>query len=212
MDAEAGYTFADGLRSILRQDPNIILVGEIRDKETAEIALNASLTGHLVFSTLHTNDAVGAIPRLMDLKIQSNILGPSLSLVIAQRLVRVLCSKCKVEDDGAAGLGEKIKGFVVNLPARVKKEDYAVPKIYKSVGCDACGGIGYKGRTSIFELFQVTEKVEEAIYKNPTEIELKGLAKDQGMVTMQEDGLLKAFQGITSLEEVERLTGPIEWA
>ncbi|MCL4404203.1 GspE/PulE family protein [Patescibacteria group bacterium] len=212
VDAEAGYTFADGLRSILRQDPNIILVGEIRDKETAEIALNASLTGHLVFSTLHTNDAVGAIPRLMDLKIQSNILGPALSLVIAQRLVRVLCPKCKAVDESAAGLGDKIKGFVAGLPDRVKKEDYSAPKIYKAVGCDACGGIGYKGRTSIFELFQITEGVEEAIYKNPTEIELKGLAKGQGMVTMQEDGLLKALHGVTSLEEVERLTGPIEWA
>ncbi len=212
VDAEAGYTFADGLRSILRQDPNIILVGEIRDQETAEIALNASLTGHLVFSTLHTNDAVGAIPRLLDLKVQTNVLGPALSLVIAQRLVRVLCPKCKIEDEKAAGLGEAARTFVAGLPARVRKENYASPKIYKAVGCDACGHLGYKGRTSIFELLQVTDRVEAAIYKNPTEIELKGLAKEQGMVTMQEDGLLKTLQGITSLEEVERLTGPLEWA
>ncbi len=211
VDAEAGYTFADGLRSILRQDPNIILVGEIRDKETAEIALNASLTGHLVFSTLHTNDAVGAIPRLLDLKIQTNILGPALSLVIAQRLVRVLCPKCKVEDKTDGTLAEKIKKFLAGLPARVKKDDYGSPKIYKPVGCDACGHLGYKGRTSIFELLQVTEEVEAVIYKNPTEIELKVLAKNQGMVTMQEDGLLKALKGVTSLEEVERLTGPLEW-
>ncbi len=211
VDDEAGYTFADGLRSILRQDPNIILVGEIRDKETAEIAMNASLTGHLVFSTLHTNDAVGAIPRLVDLKVQTNILGPALSLVIAQRLVRILCPKCKTEEKIDAVLSEKIKKFLAGLPVRVNKADYTAPKTYKAVGCAACGGLGYKGRTSIFELFEVTEKIEEAIYKNPTEIELKTLAKDQGMVTMQGDGLLKAFKGITSLDEVERLTGPIEW-
>ncbi len=212
VDPEAGYTFADGLRSILRQDPNIILVGEIRDKETAEIALNASLTGHLVFSTLHTNDAVGAIPRLLDLKVQTNVLGPALSLIIAQRLVRVLCPQCKAEESPDAALADNIKKLLAGLPARVDKKPYANPKIYKAVGCDACGHLGYKGRTSIFELFKVDEKAEAAIYKNPTEIELKSLAKEQGMVTMQVDGLLKALQGTTSLEEVERLTGPLEWA
>lgn len=211
VDPDANYTFASGLRSILRQDPNIILVGEIRDKETAEIALNASLTGHVVFSTLHTNDAVGAIPRLTDLGIQGNILGPSLSLVIAQRLVRLLCPKCKTKKKIDGVLKKKIDTFFAELPARVDKASYSAYSVFESRGCSECGNLGYRGRTSIFELFPVDEKIEEAIYKNPTEIELKRLAKNTGMVTMQEDGVLKALSGITSLDEVERLTGPIKW-
>ncbi len=211
VDAAAGYTFASGLRSILRQDPNVILVGEIRDKETADIALNASLTGHLVFSTLHTNDAVGAIPRLIDLGVPTNILGPSLSLIIAQRLVRVLCNACKTEVKPDEALKNKIQSFLNAVPKRVDRSPYADYKIYESRGCDQCGHIGYKGRTSIFELFSVDESVEGAIYKNPTEMELKKLAKDNGMVTMQEDGVLKVLRGTTSFSEVERLTGPIAW-
>jgi len=211
VDPLAGYTFASGLRSILRQDPNVILVGEIRDKETAEIALNASLTGHIVFSTLHTNDAVGAIPRLLDLGIQTNILGPSLSLIIAQRLVRRLCPNCKTKKAPDSGLETKVKKLVAALPVRVKKGDYEKLNIYETRGCEKCGGLGYKGRTSIFELLRIDEEMESAIYKNPTEIELKELAKKQGMVTMQEDGLLKVLTGVTSFDEVERLTGQIIW-
>ncbi|TSA44574.1 type II/IV secretion system protein, partial [bacterium] len=211
VDPGAGYTFASGLRSILRQDPNVILVGEIRDKETAEIALNASLTGHIVFSTLHTNDAVGAIPRLLDLGIPTNILGPSLSLIIGQRLVRRLCPDCKTRKKIDVELGGKIKKIVAALPERVKKSDYAKFDIFEAKGCDKCGKFGYKGRTSIFELLLVDEEIEAAIYKNPTEIQLKDLAKKQGMVTMQEDGLLKVLSGVTSFDEVERLTGEIIW-
>lgn len=211
VNPDVGYTFASGLRSILRQDPNVILIGEIRDKETAEIALNASLTGHLVFSTLHTNDSIGAIPRLLDLGIPSNILGPALSLVIAQRLVRVLCPKCKKEETIDETLKEKINNFLHKLPSRVTKSDYLEYKIYKPAGCEACGGIGYKGRTSIFELFVVDEKIEEAIYQNPTEIQLKKIALENGLVTLQQDGILKVLKGITSLEEVERVTGPLEF-
>ncbi|MCL4399757.1 GspE/PulE family protein [Patescibacteria group bacterium] len=211
IDQDAGYTFASGLRSILRQDPNIILVGEIRDKETAEIALNAALTGHLVFSTLHTNDAVGAIPRLMDLDVPSNILGPSLSLIIAQRLVRKLCSSCKKEKELDETTKNNIEKLLKRLPKRVDTSLYKNYKIWSAVGCDKCAGLGYKGRTSVFELFVVDEKIESAIYGNPTEIQLKDLARAQGMVTMQEDGLLKVLQGITSLDEIERLTGPLIW-
>jgi len=211
VNADAGYTFASGLRSILRQDPNVILIGEIRDKETAEIALNASLTGHLVFSTLHTNDSVGAIPRLIDLGVQPNILGPAISLVIAQRLVRVLCSVCKKKKEIEVNLKEKLDIFIKNLPERVRKENFASYEIYEPVGCENCGGLGYKGRTSIFELFVVDSKIEEAIYKNPTEIELKRLAKENGLVTMQQDGVLKIIKGKTTFEEVERVTGPIEF-
>lgn len=211
VDADANYTFASGLRSILRQDPDIVLVGEIRDKETAEIAMNASLTGHLVFSTLHTNDAVGAIPRLIDLGAKTQIIGPALNLVIAQRLVRVLCPECKVPVAINDEQKEKIKTFIEKLPARVDKKEYETYVIYGPKGCPACAGIGYKGRISIFELFAISEKIEELIYKNPTEIELKEIAQKEGMVMLQEDGFLKVLKGKTSIAEVERLAGKIEW-
>lgn len=210
VDPESGYTFANGLRSILRQDPDVILVGEIRDGETAGIAMNASLTGHLVFSTLHTNDAVGAVPRLIDLGVKTQVLGPALLLVIAQRLVRLLCSECKTPTPLDKRTEESIYKFIDTLPSRVNRDLYRTIKIYNASGCDVCGGIGYKGRIAIFELFVVTEKIEEAIYRNPTEIELKAIARKEGMVTMQEDGILKVLQGLTSFEEIERLTGPLE--
>ncbi len=211
VDPDAGYTFASGLRSILRQDPDIILVGEIRDAETAEISMNAALTGHMVFSTLHTNDAVGAIPRLIDLGSKPQVIGPALSLVIAQRLGRVLCSHCKENIEIDKKTREKINVFLASLPKRVDINAYSAPQIFKPKGCEKCGKIGYRGRTSVFELFSITEEIEQAIYKNPNEIELKLLAKKQGMTTMQEDGVLKVLLGITSIEEVERLTGSIEW-
>ncbi len=211
VNADAEYTFASGLRSILRQDPNMILVGEIRDNETAEIAMNASLTGHIVFSTLHTNDAIGAVPRLIDLGVKPQVLGPALSLVIAQRLVRVLCTSCRVPIPLSPELLKRISAFVDSLPSRVDRAPYQNPVIFKPGKCNACGNLGYRGRISIFELFVVTEPIEQAIYKNPTQLELEALAKQQGMTTMQEDGALKALQGITSFVEVERLTGPIEW-
>lgn len=211
VNSNANYTFASGLRSILRQDPDVILIGEIRDAETAEIALNAALTGHLVFSTLHTNDAVGAIPRFLDLGAKPNILGPALTLVIAQRLVRVLCPKCKTQKELTDAQKEKIKTFISSLPARVNKTPYEIPTIYEPKGCEACGGLGYRGRISIFELFIVSTEIEELIYKNPSEIDLFKFARNQGMVTMQEDGLLKVFRGVTSVEEVERTTGIAKW-
>ncbi len=211
VNPDAGYTFADGLRSILRQDPDIILIGEIRDKETAEIALNAALTGHLVFSTLHTNDSVGAIPRFLDLGAKPNILAPALTLIIAQRLVRVLCKVCKVKREPTTQESEAIKRFLEGLPARVDKTPYATPSFHTAKGCEACGGLGYRGRTSIFELFEVTDPIKEAIFRNPSEMELFTLAKKQGMVTMQEDGMLKVILGSTSVDEVERTTGVVPW-
>lgn len=211
VDPKAKYTFASGLRSILRQDPDIILIGEIRDNETADIAMNAALTGHLVFSTLHTNDAIGAIPRLIDLGIRPQILGPALSLVIAQRLVRRLCPHCRIARPLDKIVLEKIKEFAASLPERVDKGFLNHPQSYGPGGCDKCGGLGYRGRVSIFELFEISESIEQLIYKNPTEIEIKNLAKNNGMVEMQEDGIIKVFQGLTSQEEVERLTGPVAW-
>ncbi|MEX0690100.1 MAG: GspE/PulE family protein [Candidatus Paceibacterota bacterium] len=210
VDKSANYTFASGLRSILRQDPDVILVGEIRDEETAGIALNASLTGHMVFSTLHTNDAVGAIPRLFDLGAKENILGPALTLIIAQRLVRRLCEECKKEKEISEKEKESIDQFINSLPERVNKDEYKDYKIFEATGCKKCNDLGYKGRTSIFEVFQVTEKIQELIYKNPTEIDLKRATKEQGMTSMQEDGVLKILKGITSFEEIERLTGEIK--
>ncbi|MCX6788357.1 MAG: GspE/PulE family protein [Candidatus Jorgensenbacteria bacterium] len=211
VNADVNYTFASGLRSILRQDPNVILIGEIRDKETAEIAVNAALTGHLVFSTLHTNDALGAIPRFIDLGAKPNILAPSLNLVIAQRLARVLCPKCKVKKEIPTELNERIKKFISELPTRVDKTHYADFTIYEKKGCTECGNIGYRGRISIFELFQITSEIRDSIYHTPSETELFTLARAQGMVTMQEDGILKVISGVTSIAEVERTTGVVEW-
>ncbi|MEX1014493.1 MAG: GspE/PulE family protein [Candidatus Paceibacterota bacterium] len=209
VDKSSGYTFASGLRSILRQDPDAILVGEIRDEETSKIALNASLTGHMVFSTLHTNDSVGAIPRLIDLGSKPNIIGPSLSLIIAQRLVRRLCENCKKEKEVSKELEAKLKKILSELPERVNKDDYKKFTLFDPVGCKDCNNLGYKGRTSIFELFEITEKIENLIYQNPTETDLKKAAEENGMTTIQEDGLLKIIKGITSIEEVERVAGEL---
>jgi type IV pilus assembly protein PilB len=211
VDPEAGYTFASGLRSIVRQDPDIILVGEIRDKETAEIALQASLTGHLVLSTLHTNDSIGAIPRLVDLGVKPQTIGPALSLVIAQRLVRRLCNFCKKPKEIDAKLKENIEKFINSLPPRVNKEAYKNFTVYEAVGCEKCSGIGYKGRIAIFELFVGGPEVEEMILKETSWLALKRLADKQQIVTLQQDGILKVLEGITTFDEVESVTGPIEW-
>ncbi len=211
VDPEAGYTFADGLRSIMRQDPDIILVGEIRDRDTADIGLQASLTGHLVFSTLHTNDAVGAVPRLVDLGVKPATIGPAVTLIIAQRLVRVLCSNCKRESKIDPELSSKIKKFLEKLPDKVNKKQYEKSFVYEPVGCDKCNGFGYKGRVGIFEFMEIKPEFEEAILKGAPRMVLKELAKKQGMITMQEDGILKILEGSTSFREVEDATGPLEW-
>jgi len=211
VDPEAGYTFASGLRAIVRQDPDIILVGEVRDKETADIALQAALTGHLVLSTLHTNDAIGAIPRLVDLGVKPQTIGPALSLSIAQRLVRKLCNNCKKEVEINEELKSKIEQFIEKLPQRVNKEEYKNFKIYKPVGCEKCSNIGYKGRVAIFEFFEGGPDVEQLILKEVSWSVLKELANKKQMTTMQEDGVLKVLSGITTFEEVEGATGPIEW-
>lgn len=211
VNSNANYTFASGLRSILRQDPDVILIGEIRDQETAEIALESSLTGHLVFSTLHTNDAIGAIPRFLDLGAKPNILGPALTLVIAQRLVRVLCKECRERIEPTKELTSTISQFINKLPNRIDKSAYTNIEMYSAKGCPSCAGLGYHGRVSIFELFLVNNDIKELIYKNPTEMQLFTSARSQGMVTMQEDGLLKVLQGITTTDEVERATGTIKW-
>jgi len=211
VDEEAGYTFGNGLRAIVRQDPDVILVGEIRDLETADIAMQAALTGHLVLSTLHTNDAVGTVPRLVNLGVKPITIGPALSLVIAQRLVRRLCSKCRKPVDVSGELKTKISGYLVKLPQRVERKPYEDPKIYEAVGCESCSGFGYKGRIGIFEFLESGPDLEETILKEFSEVALRKLAERQGMVTMQADGVLKVLQGETTFKEVESVTGPIEW-
>jgi len=201
-DASRGYTFAKGLRAILRQDPDMILVGEIRDSETAGIAVQAALTGHLVFSTLHTNDAAGAIPRFLDIEVNASNLSAALNLIIAQRLVRRLCDKCKKEAQLSEAELNKIKKEIDGLPDSIKKPDKF--KIYQAVGCPQCNQTGYKGRIGVFEMILVNEEMEKLINGSPGHLEIIEQAKKQGMVNLYQDGLLKVVEGMTSLEEVER--------
>ncbi|RJQ29800.1 type II/IV secretion system protein [Candidatus Parcubacteria bacterium] len=211
VDPGANYTFARGLRAIVRQDPDVILVGEIRDLETADIAMQAALTGHLVLSTLHTNDAVGAVPRLVNLGVKPSTIGPALSLVIAQRLVRKLCGACRKETKQTPDIREKVKKFLASLPSKVDRAKYPLGKLYKPVGCPECNGFGYRGRVGVFEFLESGPRFEELVLKEASEVALKRIAKEQEMVTMQEDGVLKALLGLTDLEEVERVTGALAW-
>jgi type IV pilus assembly protein PilB len=207
-DEEKGYTFLEGLRSSLRQDPDVIMVGEIRDSETAKIAVESALTGHLVFSTLHTNNAAGVIPRLIDLDVNPKILVSALSLSIAQRLVRRLCIHCKKEKEinkeelaTINSIIEKAKSHNKNLA------DYGIDmdspfKLFVPVGCLECNNTGFKGQIGIFEAIYNDAKIEEIITKNPSEREIKEVARNQGSLNIQEDGLIKILKGITSFEEV----------
>ncbi len=211
VDNEAGYTFANGLRAIVRQDPDIILVGEVRDLETADISMQAALTGHLVLSTLHTNDAIGAVPRLINLGVKSVSIGPALALVIAQRLVRVLCPSCKKPATTDDATKDNIKKFLDKLPAKVDKSKYEHYSMCEPVGCDKCNKMGYRGRVGIFEFLEGGPDLETTILKEASEVALREVAKRQEMITMQEDGILKALLGQTTLSEVVGATGQIEW-
>ncbi len=210
VNEEAGYTFDNGLRSVLRQDPDIILVGEIRDFPTAETAMHASLTGHLVFSTLHTNSAAGAIPRLIDMGIKSQIIGSAVTLLIAQRLVRKLCPYCKTEISLDEEMMEKTKRFLEGMPDKINKDLYKEIKLYKAVGCDKCHG-GFKGRLGIFEIIELDKEYEKIIRESPSEFDIEAFARQKGFISLKEDGILKALKGITSLPEIERITGPLGW-
>ncbi len=207
-DSEKGYTFLEGLRSALRQDPDVIMVGEIRDGETAKIAVESALTGHLVFSTLHTNNAAGVIPRLIDLDVNPKILVSALSLSIAQRLVRKLCQHCKKEETITEEEMRIIKKIADNAKAHNKDfSKYGVDmnapiKIYEAVGCDECNKTGYKGRMGIFEAIHNDAAIEAAIPTNPSERQIKDLAQNQGSLDMKEDGIVKILKGITSYSEV----------
>ncbi len=208
---EKGYTFLEGLRSALRQDPDVVMVGEIRDGETAGTAVQAALTGHIVFSTLHTNNAAGVIPRLIDLGVNPKILVSALSLSIAQRLVRKLCTFCKKEKDTTEEERHIIKSIIDGMIAEGKKiSNYNIGpeaplKFFAAVGCDKCNMTGYHGRIGIFEAIITDESIEKIMPENPSEREIKKVASTQGILSMRQDGLVKMLNGITSIEEVERV-------
>lgn len=208
---EIGYTFANGLRSVLRQDPNVIMVGEIRDSETAELAIHAALTGHLVLSTLHTNDAIGAIPRLVDMGIEPFLLSSSLQAVAAQRLVRRVCEFCKEEQSVTAPQTAYIAELFHTIP-REEIEAYGLEMDMKLVfffgkGCGKCNNTGYKGRIALYETIEVDDVMHTIIAdQRGNEGAVEQAALKQGMLTMKQDGILKVLKGITSLAEVERVT------
>jgi type IV pilus assembly protein PilB len=206
---ELGYDFATGLRSILRQDPDIIMVGEIRDEESAGLAIHAALTGHIVLSTLHTTNAIGVIPRLIDMGIKPYLIPPTLRIALAQRLVRRLCENCKRKVKAKKEVVDLILKEVEEMPEREKKEAESKIKkpiyVYEPVGCPKCNRTGFSGRIAVFEVLAMTDRLAEIILKEPTELKLKEEAKRQGMITMMQDGILKVLDGITTIEEVIRV-------
>ena len=211
INPEIGYTFASGLRSILRQDPNVIMVGEIRDNETAELTIHAALTGHLVLSTLHTNSSIGAIPRLVDMNIEAFLLASSLRVVAAQRLVRRICEKCKHE----VKVSEAVREYILREIEGISQADiarYGVDLnkgvcLFEGIGCEACAKTGYRGRTAIFEALDIDDNIKEIISgHNGAEQAIKDYARSTGMITIKQDGILKAVAGMTTFSEVERVT------
>ena len=216
---KVGLTFASGLRSLLRQDPDIIMVGEIRDKETMEMAIHSAMTGHLVLSTLHTNSAAGTLPRLLDMGAEPFLVASTVNVIIAQRLVRKLCKECKkkykLSEKELEAFREnydmdKILGTLKkneDIKGQIKAKDtWNDIEIYKSVGCEQCNKNGYKGRIGIFEVLEMDEDIKKMIAQKATSEEIENLAREKGMLTMVEDGFLKAILGITSLEEILRVT------
>lgn len=211
---DRGYTFEKGLRAIVRQDPDIILVGEIRDDETADIALNAALTGHLVLSTIHANSAAGAVPRLLELGVKPNLVAPAVNALIAQRLVRQLCPHCKEAYVPARETAESIKKILAIISPKSKVDiPKTIDKLYRpaAAGCPRCRNLGYKGRIGVFEVLTMSETIEKLILEMASETDIIQTALEEGMMTMAQDGILKALEGITSLEEVWRVTGQTEF-
>lgn len=211
IDHSKDYTFAKGLRAILRQDPNVVMVGEIRDLETAEVAIQAALTGHLMLSTIHTNDAAGAIPRFLSMGVKPFLLAPALNAVIGQRLVRKIHDQCKIPEVLTEEMKFKVDGLLKTVPANAP-EKASMPaeadwKFYKGQGCTACHGTGYKGRLGIYEVFTMNPDIEQMILQeNVSDSRMREIMHTAGFVTMAQDGLLKALDGITSVEEVFRVT------
>ena len=208
VNLERGYTFPEGLRSSLRQDPDVIMVGEIRDGDTAAIAVQSALTGHMVFSTLHTNNAAGVIPRLIDLGVNPKILVSALSISLAQRLVRKLCQVCKKETPATPEQTKTIKNIIAGMKAENKNlENYKIAdaenfSLWVAPGCDKCNKTGFKGRIGLFEGIKTDEAIEKIIPENPSEREIKKVASVQGILSMRQDGVVKMLHGITSYDEV----------
>jgi type II secretory ATPase GspE/PulE/Tfp pilus assembly ATPase PilB-like protein len=192
---KSGISFARGLRSILRHDPDVILIGEIRDQETAQIAVQASLTGHLVFSTLHTNDAAGALTRLVDMGVEPYLVASSLEAVLAQRLVRVLCKHCKAVDTSDQAKTYKVR---IGIPEHVT--------VYKSVGCRECRNTGFHGRRAIFEWMDTNNEIRQLILKNASTDQVREAARRAGMRTLSEDGRRVVEEGLSTIEEVLSVT------
>ena len=211
IEPHSDYTFANGLRSIVRQDPDVILVGEIRDQDTAATALQAALTGHLVFSTLHTNDAPGAIPRLIELGVKPATIAPALDTILGQRLVRKVCTSCNKKRGVVPALMEKIRKALYGMPektvSKFLKADLTLPE---AVGCLQCHQTGYVGRIGIFEIFTMTPAMETLTLNTPSIMQVRQAVVREGMITLQQDGILRMLEGITTLDEIERVTGPLE--
>lgn len=210
IDYSKDYTFAKGLRSILRQDPDIVMVGEIRDLDTAEIAIQAALTGHLMLSTIHTNDAAGAVPRFLSMGVKPFLLAPALNAIMGQRLIRKLCKDCKKEITLDAETLDAVTKQLTSIPesSGEAKVDVTTMKFYGPGGCATCNSTGYKGRVGAYEIITRDAEIEQAILKGVlSEYDMRDIAQKQGMVTMAQDGLLKAIEGLTSVEEVKRIIG-----
>ena len=204
---EIGYSFATGLRQILRQDPDVIMVGEIRDGETASLAIHASLTGHIVLSTLHTNNAVGVVPRLIDMGISPFLIPPTLNLAIAQRLIRVLCPDCKKKVKASKEIQEIILKEIENMPEKTKKSIKISQPLYifEPSGCKKCNDQGYRGRTAVLEILEMTDEMQKIVLSEPSESKISGEAKRQEMTTMKQAGILKVLKGITTVAEILRV-------
>ena len=205
---EIGYTFAHGLRQILRQDPNIIMVGEVRDEETASLVINAALTGHIVLSTLHTNSSVGVLPRLIDMGVRPFLIPSTLKVVISQRLVRTLCPRCKIKikpnEKIRSYLLEKVKSMPAYVKNELKLQDPLL--IYAAKGCEACGLTGYAGRAGLFEVLSMTDEIAELVLGDLLESSILKAAQKQGMLTMEQEGVLRVLSGQTTIEEIARAT------
>jgi type II secretory ATPase GspE/PulE/Tfp pilus assembly ATPase PilB-like protein len=211
---KVGFTFANGLRSLLRQDPNIIMVGEIRDEETAELSIHASLTGHLVISTLHTNDALGAVFRLLDMKIERFLLASTLKTVVAQRLARRLCDKCRqvvtLPESELAAMSAALK----DVPAHILKTE--LPDLqdlnnlsnytfYRSVGCSHCENTGFTGRVAISEVIDINDQLKEMINRGDKNLDIDAVKASQDFISINQDGIIKVLKGITTMEEILRV-------
>ncbi len=203
---EIGYDFSSGLRQILRQDPDVIMVGEIRDGETAGLAVQAALTGHIVLSTLHTNNSAGVIPRLIDMKVEAFLIPVSVNLMMAQRLVGVLCPDCKAPEIAPLQVQKIIKDALSGMPVEIVSKYPEPYQIYHAEGCATCKGKGIVGRTGIYEVLRMTPGLEQIIVEGSTTQKIMKEAKQQGMVTLRQDGIVKALRGVVSIEEIIRET------